>query len=77
MKRNEYGVDYNNYDSYCCNKKSECSKREENCDDNLIIILLIIIIILLEGLQPDTQANNVTSLIKDSSELLDTLKELL
>lgn len=77
MSRNDYGENYNNYGSYSCNRNSGCSEHEEDCDTNLIIILLIIIIILLQGLQTDTQSTNITSLIKDSGELLGTLKELL
>jgi hypothetical protein len=79
MKRNGYGEDYceKYYKPYCRDKYQECPEHEEDCDDNLIIILLIIIIILLQGLQPDAQAINATSLIKDSGKLLDTIKELL
>lgn len=77
MKRNDYGADYSYYKPYCCNQYPECREDEEDCDSNLIIILLIIIIILLAGLQSDPQAVNVTSLIKDSGKLLETLKELL
>lgn len=76
MSRNDYGENYNNYESYC-NNNNGCSNHEEDCEGNLIIILLIIIILLLQGLQSDTQATSITSLIKDSGELLGTLKELL